>query len=538
MVPQQAVDVDLRSYVRMLARRKWTIVLAAVVVVGFACAASFLQTPVYQGTAQVLLQPRSTESLFDPNSGQRSDPARTIQTEMQVLKSEPVRAEVRRRIGAAGSISARSIGQTDVIEITARSTDPERAAAVANAHAEAYIGFRRKQAVDDLMAAAQEIQAKVDSLQAQIASLTAQINSADPRTRTDVEARVRPQLDQLLSQQSLFKQKLDQLQVDAALKSGGAQLVTPASVPTEPVEPTPVRTGAVALVVGLLFGVGLAFLFDYLDDSIKTKEDLERVLPGVPILGLIPAVAAWKDRTEARLATLNEPTSAPAEAYRSLRTSVQFLGLDRPIQVVEVTSPSAGEGKTTTLANLGVALARAGQQVILVCCDLRRPRVHEFFGLSNAVGFTSVLVGDTPLSIALKQVRGLDRLRVLPSGPPPPNPSELLASDRAAELIGALRRQADIVLIDAPPVLPVTDAAVLSGRVDATLLVVTANVTTQKHVARAAELLGHVDAPLVGTVLNGVDAEGSYGYAYGYYGEQRSPSHRASKRGSERVLRV
>jgi succinoglycan biosynthesis transport protein ExoP len=531
---QLTSELELRDYLRVLSRRKWTVALAAAVVLGSALAAAFLQTPVYQGTAEVLLQPRSTESLFNPSTGQRADPARAVQTEIEVLKSGPVQAEVRRRLGRAPDISAGPVGQTDVIRVRARSTEAKQAAAVANAYAEAYIDFRRKQAVGDLVAAGEELQRKVDSLQAQIDPLTQQVNAADPKGRGEVEARVRPQLDSLLSQQALFKQKLDQLQVDAALKTGGAQLVTPATTPSTPVEPRPVRTGAVALVVGLLFGVGLAFLFDYLDDSIKAKEDVERAAPGVSVLGFIPAIPGWRDRQETRLISLSDPSSPASEAYRSLRTSVQFLGLDRPLKTVLMTSPGASEGKTTTLANLAVALARAGQQVIVVCCDLRRPRVHEFFGLSNATGFTSVLLGETALSTALQPVRSSAKLRLLASGPLPPNPSELLASDRAVELFDSLRRQADIVLIDAPPVLPVTDAAVLSSRVDATLLVATANVTTRKALGRAVEVLAHVDAPLVGTVLNGVDAEGGYGYGYGYGYYQQEPERSKARRRFDR----
>src|SRR5207249_10429878 len=134
---------------------------------------------------------------------------------------------------------------------------------------------------------------------------------------------------------------------------------------------------------------------------------------------------------------------------------IQFMGLDQTLKTVQVTSPSPGEGKTTTLANLGVVLSRAGQNVILVCCDLRRPRIHEFFGLSNEVGFTSVLLGDTPLSAALRKVPDEERLMVLASGPEPPNPSELLSGTRAVEVFTALQGMADIVLIDSPPVLPV-----------------------------------------------------------------------------------
>jgi capsular exopolysaccharide synthesis family protein len=179
-----------------------------------------------------------------------------------------------------------------------------------------------------------------------------------------------------------------------------------------------------------------------------------------------------------------------------------------------MTSPSAGEGKTTIIANLGVCLAQAGQRVIIACCDLRRPRLHEFFGLDNAVGFTSVLLGQMPAFAALQPVAGEPNLSILASGPLPSNPSELLSTDRAAEVLAALRGEADIVLIDSPPLLPVTDAAVLTRLVDGTVLVVTVGSTTRKQISQALEVLGQVDAPLIGTVLNNVSAEGSYYYKY------------------------
>lgn len=526
LVPQEASsELELRDYLQVLRRRRWIIAVATLVVVAAALGSSFFQTPVYQGKAQLLLQARSTESLFDPNSGQRNDPARAVQTEIEVLKSEPVRAAVRQKLGTAPKVSVSPVGQTDVIEVRAQSTDPRRAAIIANAYARSYIDFRRKQAVDDLFDAGREIQAKVGELQTQIDDLPS------PGPKGEVNPATAARRDVILQQQALFKQKLDQLQVDAALKTGGAQLVTQAAVPSTPIKPTPKRTGVVALAVGLMFGVGLAFLFEYLDDSIKNKDDVARVTRDIPTIGLIPAVATWKDRDNPIVVSLSDPKSPVAEAYRSLRTSIQFLGLDRPLRTLQVTSPAASEGKSTTIANLGVALAQAGQRVVIVCCDLRRPRIHEFFGLSNTVGFTSVLLGDTPLSAAVQRVRGQERLSLLASGPVPPNPSELLSGRRAVEVITALQAEADVVLVDCPPILPVTDAAVLSSRVDATLLVATAGVTTRKELARAVELLAHVDAPIIGTVLNGVSEEGTYGYSrYAYTSESsdKSPAKKAN----------
>jgi capsular exopolysaccharide synthesis family protein len=236
----------------------------------------------------------------------------------------------------------------------------------------------------------------------------------------------------------------------------------------------------------------------------------------VPTVGLIPAVPGWKDRDKPRVVSVVDPNSPTAEAYRALRTSLLFLALDRPVRVLQITSPSASEGKTTTLANLGVSMASAGSRVVISCSDLRRPRIHDFFGLTNDVGLTSVLLGEVALKDALQPVPGIDGLSILASGPLPPNPSELLSSARVAEVFASLQEDFDLVLLDSPPVLPVTDAAVLSRQADALLLVATAGGTTRREFSRAVELLRQVDAPLIGSVLNGVTGEGGYGYAYGY----------------------
>ena len=509
----QPAELELRDYLRVLRRRKGVIAICTLVVLGVALAFSLLQTPVYAGKAEILLQPRTTDSVFDPQTGQTAtDRERSVRTELRVIESEPVREAVRAQIGTAPDVTSLPQGQTDVVQIRADSTDARRAAETANAYARAYMDFRRQQAVDELLNAAQQIQGKVSDLQRQIDPLPAG-----------------PQKDALISQQSLFRQKLDQLQVDAALKTGGAQLVTPAPVPDSPFKPKPLRTGVLATGLGLFFGVIVAFVVDYLDDSVKNKDEVERLVPGLPVIGLIPAVVEWTAEDDPKVISLEEPKSPAAEAYRTLRTSIQFLALESPIRILQVTSAGPREGKTTTLANLGVALARAGQRVIVVCCDLRRPRLHEFFGVENSIGLTSVLLGKVPLTAALQPAREQARLSVLASGPLPPNPSELLSSRRTVDVLTSLQTEADIVLIDAPPVLPVTDALVLSGRVDATLVVCVAGATTRKDLARTMELLNQVDAPVVGLVLNGVTGEAGYGYYDGYYRYDSAPRREATK---------
>ena len=491
-------EPSLRDYLDVVRRRKAPVVLALVVVLGASLISSFLQKPVYAASAEILLRPKSTEFRFEADQTQRFDPQRALQTEIRILESRPIQQAVEEKLGYRALASAAAAGQTDIILVRAESSVPRRAADIANAYATAYIEFKRKQTVDEFVAAIAEVQRQIDDLQRQIDTSTEPVRGG------------------LIQRRIALEGERDGLELDAGLRTGGAQPVSDAEVPTEPIRPKPLRTAVLASVLGLMLGVGLAFVIEFLDDTIKTKADFERAT-SLPVLGLIPLVPSWKSQEQTRLVSLTEPTSPVAEAYRTLRTAVQFLGMDRPVQVVQLTSPSASEGKTTTLANLAVAMARAGRRVVVVCCDLRRPRVHEFFGLSNKVGFTSVLLGEVGLSQALQRVPDVERLFVLASGPLPPNPSELLSSRRAQEVIEALRSDGNLLLLDSPPILPVTDGLVLSKQVDATLLVSIAGRTTRKDAARAVEMLRQVDAPLTGTILNGVSVEGTYGYGYGYY---------------------
>lgn len=509
--------MELRDYLAVFGRRKWAILLTTLVVVGVALGFSLAQSPVYEASVRLLLEP--TQSVFDASGG--STPV-DVQTEIERLQSPPVQQAVREAVGAAPRVSAIRVGQTQVMQLTTEASQPRAAADFANAYADAYIAMRIRQAVDQLEKAAKPLQERIDALDREIRPLQDQVSALPSGQQRDAKsAEVSPKINSLLTIQSTFKSTLDKLQIDAALKSAGVQVVAPAVTPDSPVRPNPVRNSILGLGVGLIFATALAFLFEHLDDSIKSKDDLSRAADNLTVLGVIPAVAGWRNRTETRLVSRDEPSSPAAEAYRSLRTSIQFIGLDRKLQVLQVTSPNASEGKTTTLANLAVALSQAGQTVAVLSCDLRRPRIHEYFGLPNAVGFTSVLLGESPLSAALQRVPGVPRLVLLASGRLPPNPSELLSSRRTGEVFAALRTQFDIVLVDSPPVLPVTDAAVLSTRVDGTLLLAMAGHTTTKEITRALETLRNVDTAVVGAVLNGAAAESGSGYGYGYYAAEQ-----------------
>ncbi len=275
------------------------------------------------------------------------------------------------------------------------------------------------------------------------------------------------------------------------------------------------------VLVGLLLGVAGAFFLEYLDQTIKTAADVERVL-GAPVLGQIPAdraVQAIRNGKHVRLATLTDlpPDSPPLEAYRALRTNVTFVGAERPVQFIVITSPSPGEGKSTTAANLAMALGQSGTRTLLVDGDLRRPQQHRAFRLDAEPGLTDLLLGDASIREVIRPDVH-DNLDLLPSGRVPPNPSELLGSDAMSRLVAELRKEYEYIILDTAPVLPVTDAVVASAQADATIVVMRSGETEEVAARRAFELVHRVRARVAGVVLNGVSARYDHNYAYYSYG--------------------
>ncbi|HEV2088523.1 MAG TPA: polysaccharide biosynthesis tyrosine autokinase [Cryptosporangiaceae bacterium] len=283
----------------------------------------------------------------------------------------------------------------------------------------------------------------------------------------------------------------------------------PRSDPT-PVSPRPVRDIGLATGLGVLAGLGLAVLRERLDTTVKTTETLERTAAAV--LASIPFDSSAK---KAPLIVEGSARSPRAEAFRQLRTNLQFVDVDRRLKAVVVTSALANEGKSTTATNLAIVLAESGARVVLVEADLRRPLVADYLGVERAVGLTNVLAGQVEVGEVLQEW-GTSGLWVLPSGSIPPNPSELLGSRNMADLVEALKAGFDVVVIDTPPLLPVTDAAVVAARADGALMVVRHGRTTRSQVTTATAALRAVDAQLHGCVLNMVPGRYSDAYHYDY----------------------
>jgi polysaccharide biosynthesis transport protein len=503
MSTEFGTEPTFRTYLLVLRRRKrW---LISLMLLGLAGSLAFALTAhkQYSATAQVLFQPTVSSSALGTAQEQQVTPAQ-VQTELQLVTSAPVRAAVSKQFRGARPASASEVGTTNVISVTSTSGVPSRAAAVANAYALSFIRYQQNVASRTLSAAEAQLQSQIASISRQVTSFRGKAASS-------------PQATALLNQEAVLREQLAQVQVNGAENLGGVSLVTPAQVPASPSSPKPVQDALLGLAAGLVLGLGAAFVCDNLDDRLSSKEATE--LAGeAPVLATVPAVASWRTPKSTLVISATGSTSPAAECYRSLRTSLQFTRQERQLRSIVVTSPAAGEGKTATLANLGVVFAQASERVVVVSCDMRRPRIGQFYGLDERVGLTTVLLGQRSLEDAIRPVPGFDCLHLLPAGQIPPNPAELLSGTRTQRIFADLAERFDLVLIDSPPVLPVTDAVVLSQHADATLLVVSAGQTRPADLHRAVEKLNQVSATVLGTVLNRVTKQSGdrYGYGYGY----------------------
>jgi polysaccharide biosynthesis transport protein len=325
-------------------------------------------------------------------------------------------------------------------------------------------------------------------------------------------------------------EKMKEAGVSAGLKSNNFRIVDVARVPTGPIEPNIPRNLAFAFLLGLTSGVGLAFLLDGLDNTVRTSEQAQ-MISGLPPLGMIPLpsktardganpkrlIIATSSREAVETVAQARPHSQMAESYRALRTSLLLTNLGAPPKVIMITSALPQEGKTTTSMNIALVLAQKGIRVLLIDADLRRPSIHKILGMGPRSGLSNVLTGSATLQQTITRSSILPNLSILPAGTPPPNPAELLASANMRDVLEELRGQYDHIVVDTPPTLSVTDAVVLSPRADAIVLVIRSGQTTKQALRRSRDILMQVNAKVSGVLLNAVDLSSpDYYYYYEY----------------------
>ncbi len=318
-------------------------------------------------------------------------------------------------------------------------------------------------------------------------------------------------------------QRMKEAGVSAGLTVSNIQVVDQAEIPTGPYKPNKKLNLLLAAVVGLFLGVGLAFFFEYLDNTVKSPEEVEQLMR-LPSFGMVPEISyERKKRLEkgasfpVELITFGHPKSILSEAYRNIRTSILLSFSEKPPKKIVITSPNPSEGKTTTVINTAIALSQTGAKVLIIDGDMRHPRVHKIFSEENGAGLSNFLSGNAPLDAIIKKTE-VPNLYFIPSGPIPPNPSELIGSNLFKEMIKALGSRFDHVVLDSPPALGFADSVILSTTVDGVILVVLGGKTPRETLQRAKEVLQQVNAKILGVVINRVDIQrGEYGYYYYRY---------------------
>lgn len=382
-----------------------------------------------------------------------------------------------------------------------------------------------------------EAETQIKSLRAKISALQDVVNDYEvqlarlPKQALEL-ARLTRQMEVDQNTYILMTQKLEETRISEAGQKENIRILDYAIAPQYPIKPRKKLNLMLGALIGLGLGIGLTFLLEYFDDSVKNPEELEKM--GFPILTTIPEISAAElvkrvkskngdpdelyevEQIATRMITHFDPKSPISEAYRTLRTNIQFKNKGNKQLVALVTSSAPKEGKSTTVANLAITMAQLGGKTVLIDTDLRRPVIHSLFNLKKELGVTNYLMGKASVKDIVKPTF-IENLDIITSGPLPPNPSELLGSDQMKALISELREIYDVVLFDSPPVIAVTDAAILSTMVDGVILVIKAHQTHRDAIKRAKTLLDNVDAHIFGCLLNSVDIERTYGTYYYYY---------------------
>lgn len=525
-------------------RRRWRIVVVLLVLgLGAGVALHLKRTPVYEATAQVLLLPNDPAERVDGQTVGNIDLASYAAVEISVMTAHDVAERAARRLRITpeqvqGSVSVSTAGSPSVLDVTGRSTQPRRASAVANALIDAFIADRKQTSVAALTKAADEIDAQLLDLNQRIVAIQVQNRGGQ---QSAALAGAYQQYTNLIVRQS-------DLRVESTLKKGEARVLTVAPTPGVPTGRSLSVDALLGGLLGLMLGLGLAFFRDQIDDRVRLREELEP-LTGVPVLAELPNDKLSAKR-EGHIGTHAEPLGALAEATRSLRTSITFLGVEEPIHRFAVTSAMPGEGKTLVSANLAAAFAQAGLRTVLVSADLRRSRLEAALGLERSYeGLSTVLVasgirGSTsqvaPLGASSTAERQHWRrallealvatpvpgLTLLPAGHTPPNPAELLGSRRMDDVLDELDEMFDLTIIDTSPVLPVTDAAAVAAKAHHVIVVASAGLTRRRALERTMSLLERTQSNVIGLVLNRAGLEATIGGG-GYYGVHSSESFRS-----------
>ncbi len=530
--------MELRQYLAVARKWAWLVVLTAAIAAGSSFYFSRTIPPTYRSQTTVMVG--RVMNSPNPSAYDIYTTANLAQTYSLLVTQPPVLQATAEAIQWPESwqtlyfkISVTTVG-SQVIQIGVTDRDPAVARTIADEVARQLIehspvSAQQKQAEEQrnfVTTQLSQIKLQIETAQKTLDNLSNQAAlENDPKRADDLNLRI------TTLQTKIGDWQKNYASLSALLVSGSDLFLTvlaPAQESRTPVSPNIPQNVLFAALAGAVLAIGAILVIEYLDDTIKGAEDVQRVL-GLPMLGAITRITHIREPGD-HLITVKHPRSPISEAYRVIRTNLRFSGIENPSGALLVTSSGPGEGKTTTAANLAVILAQSGRHVILMDTDLRRPNVHRLFGLPNSLGLSSLFLGDAPTLSSVMQPTAIEGLRVITSGPMPPNPAEILDSKQMSEILTDLRSQADMLILDSPPALAVADASILGSRCSGAILVVDSGRTRSDVSRRSLEALRQTGVKVYGVVLNKLTTRRASGYYYYYYYYSQDGSKRKEHR--------
>jgi succinoglycan biosynthesis transport protein ExoP len=516
--------MELWEYWVILRRWLWLVILGTGLAAGSAYVVSANTQPVYRSTVTMRLDP-ATGRLSSEYAGLLVAD-QLAGTYSQQIKMRPVMEATLEALGLedqispgalSGMVTVTPVRDTQLIRVSVEHTDPVLAADIANQMVAVFISQNQEFEQGRYADLKASLSKQLNLMQQELEVTEAAIDELGTATTGEEEAEYQRLNLTRSSQQAAYSNLLasfEEIRIAEVSESSNIVVAEEAIPYYSPVRPRTRTNTMLAAGLGAAIAIGIGFLIEYLDDTVKSPEDVTSIVD-VPTLGVISHIEGRTSKE--RLITRTAPRSPVSEAYRALRTNIQFAAVDGPLKSIMVTSAGPSEGKSTTAANLAVVLAQAGRQVILVDADLRRPIQHRFFELPNSRGLTTALLDlEAPVSEHIQDT-SVPGLRVMTSSAIPPNPAELLGSQRQADLLAALQGEAEIIVVDSPPVLTVTDALIMASRMSGVLLVVEAGSTRRPGLQKAMDALTHADGRVLGVALNRMTRRRSGYYYYQYY---------------------
>lgn len=532
-------------YLNIVRRWLWILLVAPVLAGAVAFGLSKLSTPIYEASLTLWVSQASSGSGQQYADILASE--RLAKTYGALITKRPVLQETINELDLnmttdqlSERVAVRMVRDTQLLEVSVSHADAALAAKIVNKLAEVFQKQNLAAQKQSYNEATQKLNSQASQLEGQIKDSQSRLQGLKTATqpndtqRADIE-RLSSTLSQYQVAYSSVLKSLEDIRLSEANSINNVTVAEEATVPHDPVSPRVTLNVGVGVVLGLLLALGLIALIEYLDDSFKSTEDVQSAL-GLSTLGVVEFIGSKGTRRRKLRNSSRLEKSAPAqnlvslshvgshitEAYRLLRTNLDFAALDRPMRKLLVTSALPQEGKSTTAANLAVVMAQSGKRVLLIDVDLRRPTVHKLFKVPNHHGLTSLLLGVARSDEAIQEV-GIENLQILTSGPMPPSPADTLSSQAMNALLNTLAETFDVIITDSPPVLVASDAVILASHMDGVLMVVAAGATSKRVCRNALEALQRSSSPILGAVLNMQQSSSQQSYYYYDYQSAKQP---------------